>query len=170
MASGDVVSAGLMPIPPAATRAAMSNRAGGSTPAEHVPIPAFDDSTDEYYDFVGALEGYGGGGIDVEFPWMSEDQTSGNVVWGVAIRRMNEDAEDLDASHTYAFNTTTDACATASGEWEYSTISFTDGADMDSLADGERFILRIFRDANNASDTMTNDAQLVWPSLVIRES
>jgi hypothetical protein len=32
---------------------------------------------------------------------------------------------------------------------------------MDSLAAGESFRLRIYRDADNGSDTMTNDAELL---------
>jgi len=52
-------------------------------------------------------------------------------------------------------------CASATGEPAYDTIAFTNGAQMDSLAAGESFRLRIYRDANNGDDDMAGDAQLL---------
>jgi hypothetical protein len=34
---------------------------------------------------------------------------------------------------------------------------------MDSVANLEKFILRVKRDASAAGDTMTGDAELIWP-------
>jgi hypothetical protein len=94
---------------------------------------------------------------------MASSATSGVCRWGAAIRRLNDDAEDLDSAHTYDYNDTDDTAASASGELSYPTIAFTDGADMDSLADGETFILRVRRNASHANDTMTGDAELLMP-------
>lgn len=49
----------------------------------------------------------------------------------------------------------------AAGEVSYTTVTFTDGADMDSWANGELAIVRIRRDPANAGDTITEDAQLI---------
>ena len=170
MASGDVVGAIVNSIPPAANRADPGIRAGGSTPAENWPILAFDASSDEYWDFLCALEGYESGGLTIELPWMAATATSGDCIWGLAIRALPDDTEDLDTSHSYSFNTVTATAASVSGELSYDTITFTDGADMDSLAEGARFMLRCFRDADNASDNMAGDAQLLWPAIIIRET
>jgi hypothetical protein len=138
--------------------------------AENFPIIAFDDAADEFWDFLCALEGYAGGGLTVERPWASAAATTGDAVWGVAIRRLNS-AEDLNTTdHTYAFNPDTDTTNGTAGALSYDTTTFTDGADMDSLAEGERFIMRVRRDADNGSDTLSGDALLLWPAIVIRET
>ena len=160
MATGDPVVQILRVLPPGSSFAGPIEKAGGSTPAETFRGFAFDAASDEYMDFLCVLEGYDGGGLTIKLKWESEDQTSGNVVWGAAIRRIADDAEDTDTSHSYSFNTVTAAAPSAVGEWSYDNITFSDGADMDSLADGEAFVLRIQRDADNGSDTMSNDAYL----------
>jgi len=170
MASGSVVGSILQSIAPAASRATPGVRAGGSTPGENWPILSFDDTTDEYWDFLCALQGYDAGGLTVEIPWMAATATTGAVAWNVAIRRLADDAEDLDVSHTYDFNVITPTTASAAGELSYDTVTFTSGADMDSLADGERFMLRVFRDPDHGSDNLSGDAQILWPSIIIRET
>lgn len=168
MASGQIFS--LRPTPPGSTFAQYDTRAGGSTPAETYPVADFQDTADEFLDFVGVLQGYAGGGVTLTIKWSATSATTGDVVWGAAFRRLADDAEDADTSHTYDFNTVTATTASVSGEVDYTTITFTDGADMDSVADGELFILRIARDANNGSDTMTGDAELWMDALVLRET
>jgi hypothetical protein len=73
------------------------------------------------------------------------------------------DAEDIDASHSYTYNAVTDTAPGTSGYFTNPTIAFTDGADMDSWAEGELAIVRVWRDYNHADDDMTGDAQLVVP-------
>lgn len=161
MASNQTVGFYYQVVPPATAYATPSRRAGGSTPNENVPVWLFDAGTAENLDFYGQMSNsYGGGGITVQIKWSSVDQTSGNCVWKAAFRRVADDAEDLDVSQTYDFNSTTATTANVAGEVKYSTITFTNGADMDSVVAGDMFILRIQRDAANASDTLTNDAQL----------
>lgn len=160
MASGDVVGIIHALMPPAANGATPDNRAGGSTPAENVPVWDFDAASDEHLDYYGVLEGYDGGGLTVKLKWAASSATGGSTVWDAAIRRIADDAEDIDGAHTYVFNSVTATAPSAAGELGYDTITFTDGADMDSLADGEAFILRIRRDADNGSDNMTGDAEL----------
>lgn len=148
-------------VPTATSGAAHGILAGGSTPAEGVPYLAFDSGTDETVDFFGVLpRHYGGGGLTLTLYWAST-QTANAVVWDAAFRRIADDAEEVDTAHTYDYNSVTATTASAAGEVDYATITFTDGADMDSLAVGELFALRIRRDADNASDTMTGDAYLI---------
>jgi hypothetical protein len=103
---------------------------------------------------------YGGGGLTVRIRWSATSATSNAVRWEAAFRRIDDDAEDVDTSHTYDYNGVTATTASASGEVDYTTITFTAGADMDSLAAGESFVLRLRRKADDAADTMTGDAEL----------
>ncbi len=160
MASGNPVVEILEVLTPAANAAELAVRAGGSTPAERVTVHAFDAATIEYIDFKCALRGYGGGGLTFTLPWSAASATSNAVRWGIAIRRFEDDNEDVDASQTYDYNSVDDTAASASGELSYPTITFTNGADMDSWADGELAIVRVRREANHANDTMTGDAEL----------
>lgn len=169
MASGDLVGQILAASPPATLYATQDVRAGGSTPAENVPVMDFDDSTVEYMDFYGVVQGYDGGGLTVRLKWSATSATSGDCVWSGAFRRVADDAEDVDTAHTYDYNNVTVTAPSASGEVDYAAITFTDGADMDSLADGEAFILRVRRFASDAADTMTGDAEL-WPVPLIEET
>lgn len=169
MATGDIVGVIYSVVPPATTYATPDARAGGSTPAESFPVWDFDDSTAEHLDLYGVLaNNYSGGGLTVRIYWSATSATSNACVWNAAFRRINDDAEDVDTSHSYDYNAVTATTASASGEVDYAEITFTSGADMDSLAAGEQFVLRIRRDATNGSDNMTGDAEL--HAVVIRET
>jgi len=152
--------------PPKTDAATQDTRDGGSTPNEVVHVWDFDAAGDEYLDFKGVLNGYDGGGLKVRIHWMASVATSGDVRWGAAFRRIQDDAEDIDEAHTYAFNYVIDAAPSASGEFGVAEIDFTDGADMDSLLEGEPFILRVVRDADHGDDDMTGDAELVLVEVI----
>lgn len=161
MASGQVVGLIYQNTPPGANYATLDTRPGASTPAENVPVYDFDAATAEYMDFYGQmLSNYAGGGITIQIKWSATTAISGNCIWGAAFRRVADDAEDVDVAQTYDYNYLTTTPANVSGEVKYSTITFTNGVDMDSVTAGDMFILRIVRDAANASDTMTGDAEL----------
>lgn len=161
MASGDPVVILLEAMPPAANPATLGFRNGGSTPAERNRLWEFDSTTAEYMDFRGVLHGYGGsGGLTLHIKWSADGVASGNVVWRAAFRAIEDDTHDVDASHTYSYQSVTATAPTVDGEVDYADIVFTD-AQIDGLNDGDMFILRVGRDAGNASDTMnSNDAQL----------
>lgn len=157
MASGDT----LLVFVPHANQPPASGYATFDTRNTHLVLD-FDDSTDEYAYFPGVLpRNYASGGVTATVIWLATSATSGNVVWAVAWERHQDDATDLDADSFAADQTVTVACASASGEPSYDGIAFTDGAQMDSLAAGESFRLRIYRDADNASDTLVGDAELL---------
>lgn len=170
MASGNVVGSILQSLPTAANRANPGILAGGSTPAENWPVLRFDASTDEFWDFLCTLEQYSNGGLTIEMPWAASSATSGAVVWTAAIRALPGDSEDLTASHTYVPNSVTDTAPGTLATLSYPRITFTHGADMDNLQNNSRFMLRVSRDADNGSDDMSGDAELIWPAIVIRET
>jgi hypothetical protein len=87
---------------------------------------------------------------------MADTATSGNVRWGV---QFEADGTDLDSD---SFDTATLVTSAASGTSGIETVAEITATAIDSLASGDRFRLKVYRDADDATnDTMTGDAQLV---------
>jgi hypothetical protein len=123
---------------------------------------AFDDSTAQSALFSDVLpRNYGGGGITLSLLWASASATSGNVVWAASFERFQSNTTSLDSDSFASEQSITVACPGTSGLGFYSTIAFTDGSQINSIAVGERFRLKIRRDAANGSDTMTGNAEIV---------
>lgn len=163
MATTDLVLLINRVVPPQANPATADGITGASTPAETFPVWDFDADAIEYLDFHGVMsEAYDGGGLTIELAYSMSSATTAEVVWSAAIRAIPDDAEDLDTTaHTYAYNNSAeDTVPGTVGEVVYVSITFTDGADMDSLAVGVRFVLRIRRFATDAGDDATGDAEL----------
>lgn len=171
MATGNIVGIIGEIVQPSTLYATFDTRADGSTPVANLPVYDFDDTAAEYLDFYCRLEGYAGGGLTITFDWSATSATTNAVLWGAAIRAIADDAEDMDAAHTFDYNNASaDTAPSLSGERSRVSITFTNGADMDSAADGEPFVLRIRRLPTDAADTMVGDAEF-WPfSLVIKET
>jgi hypothetical protein len=157
-------------MPPGTLYATPDWRLGGSTPAETISVLDFDQSTVEYADWKVVLPAtYNGGGLTVTFFFTATTATSGNVIWSAAIRRLVLDSEDVDASQTYDYNdSSATAVSSTNGALKSATVTFTNGADMDSWAAGEPAIVRVRRFASDAGDTLADDAEL--HAVVIRET
>lgn len=174
MASGDplIYWNALANEPPDADYATLDTILTASTdePDDVVPVLDFDPgATQEFASFSGVMPAnYGGSGVTVTLIW-SSDATTGNVKWDAAFKSFTDDADDIDAKAYASVNTTTVTTASAAGEPDYATITFTDGADMDSVAAGEYFRFTVTRDSADAADTMnSNDAEL-W-AVAIKET
>ena len=142
---------------------------GTSTPVENIPVLDFDDTTVEYMDFYCEMPShYAGGGVTLVIKW-SAAQNTNNGAWAAAFRDVPDDAEDLDTTaFTYDYNQTADLTpASAVGEVAYDTLTFTDGADMDSVVAGEYFILRVKRPAPSGTK-ITGDCSI--HSIVVKET
>lgn len=159
MASGDRVVSVLEVMPPATSFSYKTTLVGGSSPAESVRVWTFPDAASTYLDLKCALKGYSGGGLTFRLAWSSLATTNA-AVWQLAVRRFDNDVEDLDAAQTYDFNTVTQTAPGNANRIVYATLTFTSGADMDSWADNELAIVRVLRDPANASDTLANTAYL----------
>ena len=149
-------------IPTATVAAATDFLAGTSTPAENIPVLAFDSASTEYMDFRGKMpQHYAGGGLTIVICSGAATATGG-VRWELAFRSIEDDTEDLDTTaHTYDYNgVTVSTLASVVGEVTYDNITFTDGADMDSVGAGDEFILRLRRKHDDAGDTAAADAYL----------
>lgn len=148
--------------PPASAFATLDTR-------NSVAVLDFDDTTDESAVFGAVLpSNYAGGGLTVTIVWMATSATTGDVIWNADFERHQDDAFDIDADGFAGANAATGTTASATGEQQYTDITFTDGADMDSLAAGESFRLKITRDANNGSDNLSGDAELL--RVIVKET
>jgi len=163
MASGDtlVVFTAQHNAPPDADYATLDVRNG------HVVLD-FDDSTDESALFSAVMpRHYSAGDLVVTIVWLATSATSGNVVWDAAFERHQDDVTDLDSDSFAAAQSATDAAASASGEPQYTEVAFASD-EIDGVAPGESFRLKVTRDADNAGDTMSGDAEMV--AVEIREA
>lgn len=154
MASGDtlLIWNALGNEPPATGYATINVRNGH-------PVLEFDAATTEGGAFSGILpRTYQGGGLTVYLHWMGAAATSGNVVWGTAIERMNT---DLDSDSFATQQTATGAANATSGIETVTSIAHSSGANMDGAAAGDAIRLQVQRLGGDAGDTMTGDAQLL---------
>lgn len=147
--------------PPAATFATPDVR-------NSILVLDFDASTDESAVFVGELPGnYSGGGLTVLVRAAHSSATSGSSRWQVQIERANT---DLDSDSFAAAQSGSNSASGTSGIVTTATITFTAGAQMDSLVAGEPFRLKITRDADGTSgtDDATGDAEFF--TAVVKET
>ena len=156
MASGDtlVVFTPLHNEPPSSNFATLDLR-------NLHPLLDFDASTNESAVFSGVMpRSYAGGGVTVYLHYALSSAITGNTDWDVALERIGDQQLDIDADSFAAVNSVDNTTVPGtSGLVDIVSVAFTDGADMDSVAVGESFRLKVTRDA--ASDTATGDAELL---------
>jgi hypothetical protein len=129
------------------------------------PVLDFDASADEAVAFSGVLTG-GTSGITVNLLVAASSATSGASRWQVALERLNTAGPDIDAD---SYGTEDSVGITASGTSGIPTVGSIalTGGELDSIAKGDAFRLRVRRDADGTSgtDDMTGDAELLMVSL-----
>jgi hypothetical protein len=133
------------------------------------PVLDFDGSTDEEAVFGGILaRRYSGGGLTVNIHCTFTSATSGSVRWQAAFERVDASGLDIDSDSFASFQSNGGTAPGTSGQEIVVAITFTDGAQIDSLAVGERFRLKIRRDADGTSgtDNIATDAELTAVELV----
>lgn len=147
--------------PPSSNYATLDTRNGH-------PCLDFDAATNESAVFTGIMpQHYDGGGVTVYLHYAMSSAMSGDIDWDAAFERIGDQQQDIDSDGFAAVNSVDDTTVPAtSGNVDIVSIAFTDGADMDSVAAGESFRLKITRDA--ASDTAAGDAELI--AVEIRET
>lgn len=126
-----------------------------------VPSLAFDAASDEaaFWSFIATS--YGSGNLTVRVFWYADTASSGDVVFEAQIAAItaNTDSQDIETDGLATANSATDTHLGTTGQRLHSvdiTVS-----NLDSIAAGDHVVLRLARDANNGSDTMTGDALVV---------
>lgn len=148
--------------PPSSNYATVDTRNG------HLVID-FDASTDESMVVRGILpRNYAGGGVTIYVHWRATSATSGASRWATAFERVA--GQDIDSDSFATAQTTGGTANGTSGVETVTSIAHTDGGQMDSVAAGEEFRLKITRDADGTSgtDDMTGDAEI--SSIEIKET
>ncbi len=158
MASGDT----LMLWNAASNKPLAANAATLDTRNQHLVLD-FDASTNESAVFMGVMPQHYAGttGVTVRIGYSLSSATTGNTDWDVAFERVGDQGQDVDSDGFAAANSVDDTTVPGtSGHVDVVSITFTDGADMDSVVAGDQFRLQLIRDA--ASDTAAGDAELHW--------
>ena len=131
----------------------------------------FDGATDEEAVFSDVLApDYSGAGLTVETYWAFTSATSGSLRVQAAIERIDASSLDIDADSFASFQSAGGTAPGTNGQVIKVTITFTSGAQMDSLAAGEAYRVKIRRDADGTSgtDDIATDAELL--RVVVRET
>jgi hypothetical protein len=163
MASGDtlVVFTPYNNEPPTSSFATLDTR------NNHVVLD-FDGDSDKSAVFSGIIPQHYGGATGVTvYLHFSVDGTSGDTDWDIAFERIGEAVQDIDSDgFATALSNDGNAVPATSGHVDIVSQAFTTGAQMDSLAVGESFRLKITRDGTN--DDSNDDANLL--KVEIRET
>jgi hypothetical protein len=133
------------------------------------PTLDFDASTNESAIFSAVMPNnyVGTTGVTVYIHYSMTSATTLTVDWDVAFELIGDQQLDIDADSFAAVNSIDDTTVPGtSGYVDVVSVTFTDGADMDSVSAGDLFRIKVTRDA--ASDDATGDAEL--HAVVIKET
>lgn len=146
MASGDT----LVVFHPDENEPVSSNFATRDTRNNHIVLD-FDMTTNESAVFSSILpRNYAGGGVTVYIHYTTT-VTTGDVDWDAQFEHMG-DGENVDSDSFAAVQSVdTTTVPGTSGDVDIVNIAFTNGGQIDSIAIGDKFRLKITRDATNDS-------------------
>ncbi len=174
VSNGDGVSGNPTITLPAATRTIVLSGAGGwgsttagaaavtkveyATNKQNLQLVDFDPTTDEFVEWTVVMpDNYDGSTITAVFVWLANSSSTNAVVWGLQ-GRSYADNEAIDQAWGTA-QTVTDAnngTNTINISAATSAITFAG-----TPAGGEMVQFRLYRDADNGSDTLAADARFI---------
>lgn len=163
MATGSII----LPISAAQPPDGSSNNAApalivakgsGTAPVPFNLYAAFDASTDEHLWWtITCPDNYASGGT-FRLLWAC-NATTGNCVWGAQVSAITATDADTYLEHNAAAATTTTTGANATEARR--VIETTIAPSVDSMAADDLVRFVVYRDANNGSDTLSVDAELL---------
>ena len=126
------------------------------------PVLDFDDTTNESAVFSAVMpRHYAGGGLTVYLHYAMSSAVTNTIDWDAAFERIGDQQLDIDGDSFAAVQSIDDTTVPGtSGLVDIVSISFANGAEMDSIAVGEGFRIKITRDA--ANDGASGDAELLF--------
>jgi len=157
----------LLDIPPTLAVPPSSNYATLGLRNRH-PVLQFDDTSEESTVFSMVMpQVYDGGNLSVIPHVSAATATSGDVRLGIALERIGDSQQDVDSDDFNDANTQTITLPATSGYVTKGQVNFLPGTDMDNIAKGERFRIKITRNAASGLDDMSGDLEL--HSIELRE-
>ena len=126
------------------------------------PVLDFDATANEYAVFSAVMpRNYGGGGLTVYIHYAMSSAGADTIDWDAAFERIGDQQLDIDGDSFAAVQSVDNTTVPGiTGLVDIVNIAFTNGAQMDSIAVGEGFRIKINRDAVN--DDAAGDAELVF--------
>jgi len=126
----------------------------------------FDANTDESCSWSNVLDDdYGAGALYADIFWSMVSATTDTVVWGVQVSAYTPgDAADINTDSYDTVNLDTTAVPGTAGYMKKTTITLTND---DSIAAGDFYRIKLYRDADSGSDGATGDAEIYY--MIIRE-
>lgn len=130
----------------------------------------FDPTTPESAVFGGVWpEHYSGNGVSVHI-WFLSSATSGDVRWGVSFENLAPDDHAALSSDEFASEVTGDVAVDGTAnKLKEKVITLTDGAQINALAIGDPFRVKIRRVADASQDTV-NAADVRLYAVEIKET
>lgn len=137
-----------------------------SNPKKHFLAAQFDAATDEHLWWTFRMPAAYASGGTVKLAWMTNTASSNSVVWGARLSALTPADADTPVEHASAAASTTTTAGNATEARRLIETSIV-LSDLDSVAAGDFVALLIYRDADNGSDTLAADAELVAATLEI---
>lgn len=132
-----------------------------SNPKKLIQYAAFDPATDEHLWFQFRMPADYASGGDVKLLWMTNDASAGEeCVWGARLGAITPADADTPVEHPAAAATTV-ATGVDTNEPRRLIETAITLANLDTVAAGDLCYLLVYRDADNASDDLTSDAELI---------
>lgn len=135
---------------------------------EHLLLD-YDDGTNQHECiFFSSLmpQRYSGRGVVVHIHYCMSSAVANDVFWGVAFEKMT--GLNIASDSFATMKNAVDTVPGTAGQVTSMTITFADGAEMDSVAAGNVFRILLRRRTDQGEDTAAGDAELV--SVEIKEN
>lgn len=131
-----------------------------TSPKKHFLVAQFDSGTDEHLWWIFEMpQDYSSGGA-VRLLWMANTASANSVVWGSQLGAVTPADTDTPVEHAQAAASTATTAANGTEARRLVATSIT-LANLDSVAAGDMVSLLVYRDADNGSDNLAADAELI---------
>jgi hypothetical protein len=122
---------------------------------------SYDAATEQNAYWKLRATNYGSGNLTLTVTWYADTASTNDIIWGCSIAAItpNTDTQDVETKAFATAQTATDTHLGTTGQRVHEidiTIS-----NLDSIANGDRFWLRVYRDADAGGDTMAGAGILI---------
>jgi hypothetical protein len=131
-----------------------------TNPKKHFLVAAFDAAIDEHLWWQFRMPSDYASGGTAKLLWMTNTASSNSVVWGARLGAVTPADADTPVEHASAAASTTTTAGNATEARRLIETSIT-LANLDSVAAADLVFLLVYRDADNASDNLAADAELI---------